>query len=307
MDTLCSYCGGGYQHQPTEEEIVPLHTGLMKGPEMSPCRARDACCTLVVMWCFPSSPGKLSRSYGHISWAARTSGKEGQPLLGVGSMAGAWGIRCSPLVPFSAPSSSQCQTPYRGGGWWVCLLAALRFPALARDFARCFVNLGGDKWVWVEALPQPDCLILRDCHGHITDAGAKSKAWPWISESGLFRCVAELCRKGFSESRCLDFSGFWERRFEASRAGSQCCQLRFASTCLMEFIINFLNSLGSEWPPKDWNSGSANSPSALGRTKACHSPSGFLCKAKNKPPSPSCDCKTNKKPRCKTFCPKSRR
>lgn len=67
------------------------------------------------------------------------------------------------------------------------------------------------------------------------------------------------------------------------------------STCLMEFLINFLNSPESEWPPKDLNSGSANSPSTLGRTKACHSPSSFLYKAKNKPPSPSCDYKMNKK------------
>lgn len=129
----------------------------------------------------------------------------------------------------------------------------------------------------------------------IINVGAKSNAWPWVSVLGLFSCIAELCGKGFSQSRCWDLSGILECCLKASRAGNQWCQLQFVSTCLMEFIINFLNSLGSEWPPKDLNSGSANSLSALGRTKACHSPSSFLCKAKNKPPSPSCDYKMNKK------------
>jgi len=59
---------------------------------------------------------KFSRSFGHILWLARTRDKEGQPLLAVGSVAGAWGIRASQFVPFGAPSSSQRQTHYRGCG-----------------------------------------------------------------------------------------------------------------------------------------------------------------------------------------------
>lgn len=185
------------------------------------------------------------------------------------------------------------------------MFAALHFPALAREFARCFVNLGRDKWVWVEALPQPGCLILHDYHAVSQIQGPNLRLGPGFLCRRLFSCVVELCRKGFSQSQCLDLSGFWECQSKASRAGNQWCLLWFISTCLMEFIINFLNSLGSEWPPKDLNSGSANSLSALGRTKACHSPSSLLCKAKNKLPSPSCDYKPNKNARCKTFCPKS--
>ena len=112
-------------------------------------------------------------------------------------------------VPHLHPSARLTTEGMAGG--FACSLPFI-FQLFAREFARCFVDLGRDEGVWVEALPQPGCLILPDYHRHIIDAGAKSRAWPWVSVSGLFSCVAELCRKGFSQSWCLDLSGFWEWR-----------------------------------------------------------------------------------------------
>lgn len=201
MDTLCTYCGGGYQHQPKEEEIVPWLAGLMKGPEMSPYHARDACWLLVVMQCFSGSPEKLSRSYGHISWWARTCGKEGQFLLGTGSLQerGA-----SDAVDFSAISvphlhpSARLATEDMGGGF-ACLLPFISQLLLEslQDVLLIWEGINGFGWRLCPSWAASCCTTIMDVSQM---QGPNLRLGPGVSGSGLFCCLAELCRKGFSQS-----------------------------------------------------------------------------------------------------------
>lgn len=80
------------------------------------------------------------------------------------------------------------------------------------------------------------------------------------------QCVAELGRKDFSQRWCLISQAFG-LLVGGEQGCDQWCQLLLISTHFMELLINFLHSFGAEWPPKDLDCGSANSPSTLGRTK----------------------------------------
>lgn len=66
--------------------------------------------------------------------------------------------------------------------------------APAGEFAGCGVNLGRDEWVWVEALPQPGCLMLHH------DCGCVLYVGPDLRLRAV-TYAAELCRERFSQSR----------------------------------------------------------------------------------------------------------
>lgn len=105
---------------------------------------------LEVIQCIPGSPGKLPA-------VLSTSCAQQDPWQG--GTASPWcGIHGLGYLLESA-CTLQCQTLLRVAGWlglFVCLFAALPFPALSGEFAGCSVSLGRGDWVWLEALPQPE-------------------------------------------------------------------------------------------------------------------------------------------------------
>lgn len=162
----------------------------------------------------------------HPRLSRKASSSHRHLLCSAGATAGAWSLRWSQFVPFCL-SPSQCPV-LRLAGWIGCFACCPSVPSTFWRVCRMFCEPGKGLGGGSATARAWCCLGVTG-----TAVESRSEASPWVSVPGLFSCIAELSRKSFSQKkekkkeRSLDLSGFWERQFEASRAGNQRCQIQF--------------------------------------------------------------------------------